>query len=57
MVSVTVILILLVVYLGLANCWHRYQVRRLQMLVAEQTMALTEQPVAEHAPTVTYTLN
>ena len=59
MVSVTVILVLLVVYLGIANWWHRYQVRKLQVLVAEQMMVLAqmEQPMTERAPTWTHTLN
>ena len=55
----TVILVLLAVYLGLANWWHRHQVRRLQVLVAEQMMVLAqmEQPMVEMPPTWTHTLN
>jgi len=63
---VTVILVLLVVYLGLANWWHRHQARRLQALIAEMVLEQMEPPetetefpgfVGSEPPTWTFTLN
>jgi type II secretory pathway component PulM len=63
----TVLLVLAVVYLAIANWVHRRRVRQLQCLVIEQQLLLQKQQMLSEgasleaegtdAPTVTYTLN
>jgi hypothetical protein len=63
----TVLLVLAVVYLAIANWVHRRRVRQLQCLLVEQLLLLKEAQALGHraatdgegtdAPTVTYTLN